>query len=329
MNKTIIGLVAGLAVGSGVTWLALWHSAETPAGNPAAPAATAPAAKSDEKPNPLRLPPARRTEAGIVLVKPNEATLPPEVPAFGRVLDPTTLVGLVAETETARVALAASTKERDRAKKLFAAGGNASAQAVETAEAAAQRDQAALASAQARLGATWGRDVAKNSARLANALAQGAALVRIDTLPGDSPAPAPKQVRLALPSRTESFSAEVIGPAPSADPQVQGASFLALVRESALAVGTALRATLPGTGEAVHALSIPRSAVVYHQGSAWVYVLGEEDTFERKLVALGRALEGDAVAVVNGLEPDEQVVATGAQQLLSAELQAGGAGEEP
>jgi hypothetical protein len=65
---------------------------------------------------------------------------------------------------------------------------------------------------------------------------------------------------------------------------------------------------------------------VYHQGSAWIFVLGEEDTFERKLVTLGRTT-GDAVAILTGLEPEEQVAATGAEQLLAAELQAGGTAE--
>ena len=45
--------------------------------------------------------------------------------AFGRVLDATPLVTLVAELATARAASAASEKEMERAKKLFAAGGNA------------------------------------------------------------------------------------------------------------------------------------------------------------------------------------------------------------
>jgi hypothetical protein len=74
-------------------------------------------------------------------------------------------------------------------------------------------------------------------------------------------------------------------------------------------------------------LVVPRTAVVYHMGSAWIYVLGEEDTFERKIVTLGRTV-GDKIVIVTGVEADEQVAATGAGQLLSAELQAGGAPDE-
>jgi hypothetical protein len=325
MNKLFSGIVLGLIVGSGVTWLALRH----PSAAPDAPnAAAAPAAKTEEKPNPLRMPAAKRAQAGIVLARPVPTKSAPEVQGYGRVLDATSLASLVSELETARAALAASEKEAERAKKLFAAGGNASAQAVETAQAAVARDRAAATSAQTRLISTWGRDVAQNLAPLSDALEHGGNLVRIDLLPGENPAAAVKQARLSPPGSDESFSADVLGAAPVADSQVQGASFLALVHEHSLSVGAALRAAMPGAGEATTDLVIPRSAVVYHQGSAWIFELGEEDTFERKLVTPGRVV-GDGIVISTGLEGSEQVVTTGAQQLLAAELQAGGAAQEP
>ena len=63
-------------------------------------------------------------------------SLPPEVKAFGRVLDPAPFVALVAELETAKISLAASQKAAGRAKGLFQAGTNTSAQTLEAAEAA-------------------------------------------------------------------------------------------------------------------------------------------------------------------------------------------------
>jgi hypothetical protein len=324
MNKFVVGILAGLLLGGGATWLSLRHSADA-----AAPKAEAAPAKTEEKPNPLRLTPAQREKAGITLAKPSAVELKPEVQGFGRVLDPSALATIVAEVETARAAMAASDKELERAKKLYAANGNASAQAVETAQAAQARDRATLVSAEARLIAGWGRELAQNPAALTEAIEHGATLVRIDLLPGDIAAAGAKQARVTLPGRTEALTAELLGPAPTADPQVQGLSYLALVRESPLSAGAAFRATLPGTGEAASALAIPRSAVVYHQGSAWIFVLGEEDTFERKIVSLGQPAGPDSIAILSGLEPDEQVAATGAQQLLAAELQAGQTEEEP
>jgi hypothetical protein len=325
MKKLFIGILLGVVLGvAGARFLS-----RAPAGQDAAKTETP--AKPAEKPkeNPLHLPPEKRTAAGIVLAKPIEATLTPEVQAYGRVLDPTPFVTIVAEQETARVALAAAEKELQRVQKLFAAGGNASAQAVETAEAAVGRERAALASARVRLLAGWGRELAgvADMRYVTEALEKGRSLVRLDVLPGEFPADKLKSARVGLVGASEQFDADVLGAAPAADPQIQGVSLLAMLRDHTLPSGVAVRATLAGVGETQKVLTVPRSAIVYHQGSAWIYVLGEEDTFERKLVAPGRSV-GSNITLISGAEADEQIVTTGAQQLLAAELQAGGAPEE-
>jgi hypothetical protein len=311
MNKFVLGLLLGALVGGGAMWALRPHTDDKEA-----PKAAEAAKPAEEKPNPLRLPAAKREQAGIVLAG-----------GFARVIDVTPFAALLAEIETARGALQASEKEVDRARKLFAAGGNASAQAVEIAEAAVARDRAALTSARARLAATWGREIAQNIATLSAALEQGGSLVRIDLLAGDEAAASLKQARLTVPGTTQTYTADVLGPVPSADPQLQGTGFLALVHERTIPAGTALRAVLAGVGEPADVITIPRSAVVYHQGSAWIYVLDEEDTFERRLVSLGRPFGEGQIILLSGAETDHQIVATGAQQLLSAELQAGGPAE--
>ncbi len=288
-----------------------------------------PAAKEKAADNPLHLSEAKRAAAGIVLTSPRNLLLAPEVEAFGRVLDPTPYVTLVAEVATARAALAASEKELERAKKLFAGGGNASAQAVEAAEAAAARDRAAVASADIRLIAGWGRELADNVdlTALREMLAKGASFVRIDALMGSAPVSESKTARVSPVGGAQTFDVEVVGPAPVADPQVQGASFLAILRGHTLPAGTSLRATLPGPGEKTSVLTVPQQAVVYYQGSAWVYTLGKNDTFSRELVTLERSV-GDDVVIVKGVDADDKVVTVGAGQLLSAELQTGGAPDE-
>lgn len=320
MNKTVIGIIAGLILGVAATWLTL----RRPAGaEPAKAEAAAPAERPKDKA--LHLPSAKRAAAGITLAKPTEATLAPEVSAYGRVLDPVPLIALVAEVETARASLTASQKELARVQKLFAAGANASAQTVETAEAAAVRDRTALASARARLIANVGHPLADTAdlGRMVAGLEQGRMLARVDVLASDTVPAAAKTARVGLLGSSEMFDADVLGAAPTADPQVQGQGFLVLLRDHPFPAGAALRATLTGTGAPEKVLVVPRTAVVYHQGSAWVYVLGEEDTFERKIVTLGRAI-GDGVVIVSGIEESDQVATSGAQQLLSAELQAGG-----
>lgn len=325
MKKVILGIVSGVIVGAAGAWLVLHRPAATEA---AKSEAAAPAEKPKE--NPLHLTAAQRTAAGITLAKPTSATLAPEVKAFGRVLDPAPLIALVAEAETAHAALVASEKDSARAQKLFEAGANTSAQAAETATAAAARDRAALASARARIISGWGRGVADRaeSKNLVGELEAGAALVRVDVLPGDVTLTDLKKVSVNVLGGADAIEAEILGVAPVADAQLQGAGFIALVPQHAPPIGASLQATLAGPGASEKVFMIPRTAVVYHQGSAWVYVLGEEDTFERKIVTVGRAT-GDRVAIASGLEENDQVALTGAGQLLSAELQAGGAGEEP
>ena len=358
----ILCLIVGLILGATAMWLhTLKVIVPTPVGaslaTPSAPSsadtpATATAATAapaaPEKPNPLRLNAAKRAAAGITLVKSAPATITPQVEGYARVLDTTPLISMAADVEAARISLDASQKDLDRTQKLYDAGGNASAAQLQAAQAALARDTATVKAAYAKLLAAWGRDITEDVFSLIASLQKGATLIRIDYLPGDAPAPAAKQARLtpvgaslAAPSAIRNqtgvasnaptpSTADIIGAAPVADPQLLGVSFVAIVRDTTtpLPVGAQLRATLPGRGETTTAPAIPRSAIVYYQGSAWIYVLGEEDTFERKLVTLGRLLPDDRVAITTGLDdPDDQIAATGAQQLLSAELQAGDTGD--
>ncbi|MDB6170509.1 MAG: metal transporter, partial [Verrucomicrobia bacterium] len=251
-----------------------------------------------------------------------------EVKGFGRVLDATTFLALLAETDTATAAHDGSAKELDRVRKLNSADANVSAQAVETAEAAEARDRAAVTSARMRMNTTWGRELSGAAgAAVSEALDKGGSLVRLDILPGEIPAGTPKSATVQLMGSDETYAAEILGSAPTADPQMQGTSYVALVRDHMLPSGAALRVAVTGLGENQKAFVVPRTAIVYHQGSAWIYVLGEEDTFFRRLVTLGRSTP-DGVVITEGATEDEQVAITGAQQLLSAELQAGGAAEE-
>ena len=109
MKKVVFGIIAGLALGAGATWVALPHAATA---EPAKAEAAAPAEKPKE--NPLHLNAAKRAATGVTLAKPTSATLAPEVNAFGRVLDPSPFIALVAEFETAQAALVASEKDAAR-----------------------------------------------------------------------------------------------------------------------------------------------------------------------------------------------------------------------
>lgn len=322
MKKVIIGLLAGCVVGGGVAWLLLHRTATTALESsvktaPASEAAGAGLHLSDEQ----------LAQVGLTVAAPGTVTLNPEVKAYGHVIDPTPLVALAGEIAMAQATLHASENEFARVKSLHEQDQNVSAQAVETAEAATQRDRIALASAQARLAVGWGRALAGRAdlAPLIHALVAGeASLARLDLLPGDTPAKFPSTARIGLLTGDSALrEAEVLGPAPTTDAQTQGAGYLVHWRADPLPPGTALRAFLPAGGDTRPALVVPRSALLQHAGSMFVYVQTGQGAFARKLVEPGQSLP-DGTVVVTGVGDKDQVVTVGAQQLLSTELQAAG-----
>ena len=74
--------------------------------------------------------------------------------------------------------------------------------------------------------------------------------------------------------------------------------------------------------EAATGVVVPERAVVWHAGRAWVYVRDEKekDIFERQPVSASQLLPGGWFNA-EGLEAGQEVVVTGAQLLLSEELE--------
>ena len=314
MKKLLIGILAGLIIGGGATWLFLRPSEPR---QPEEKAATIDISTGSAAVT-------KQLEAiGLKYAAPETVKLAPEVQGYGRVLDPAPLVALVAEIEADQAAATASEKEFTRVQKLHNENANASAQALETAEAALQRDRMQLRSAQARLLIGWGKDLTHRTdlAALIHALTAGdAALVRIDVLSGEAPAQPPPVARVGpLANEGELREVAVLGVAPSADPQAQGTGYLALWRANPLPPGTALRAVLPAAGGPKSVLVLPRSAFVRHAGGVFVYVQTAGGGFERRIVTTGATLAA-GIVVAEGVAAGDKVVVTGAQQLLSTEL---------
>ncbi len=251
------------------------------------------------------------------------AALPPEVRGFGRVLDPTPLVGLVGDLASARVAWEASSKEFQRVTGLFHQGANASAKTMEAAEAAMQRDQIALHLAETRLLSEWGGGVAGEPdlpAFVESLATRQSALVRLELPAGETAKATPVGARLAAPGNRAPIEARFLGRATTTDPQVQGEGFLFLVTNApaGLAPGLALTGFVQLPGEPARGVVVPDDAVVRDADHAWVYVQTGATNFVRREIALTRpAVTG--WFVTNGVAPAERVVVTGAQTLLSEE----------
>jgi hypothetical protein len=155
------------------------------------------------------------------------------------------------------------------------------------------------------------------------------ALVRIDLPPGETPAQTPASTKVGALTGSDTLGeVELLGPVPVADPQAQGTGYLALWRTGPLAPGTALRAVMTAPGDPQKSLVLPRGAFVRHAGGVFIYVQTAEGGFERRLVTLGSPVAA-GIVVMEGVAEKDQVVITGAQQLLATEvLGSAGGGEE-
>jgi multidrug efflux pump subunit AcrA (membrane-fusion protein) len=255
------------------------------------------------------------------LVQP--AQLNPELKGYGRVLDVSPLASLTAELTTVQAASEVSQAELKRLKTL-ALQSNASERALQAAEAAAIRDRTQVESTRLRLLASWGHTISESKdlvALVENLGALTSALVEIDLPAGEQIKDPPTGARLlTLAQESTPIDARYLGPAPVVS-AMQGRGYLFLVQPNPfhLAPGAAVTGLLTFPGTPKLGVALPREAVVYFNGAAWVYRQAGNEAFERTPVALESPLE-NGWFVGDRLKPQDKVVVVGGQQLLSEEL---------
>jgi hypothetical protein len=340
VSRVILGILVGLALGAaGAIALVKYPNVAEFLKLPAAEKeqevqATAEESFLEHDPNGLttvKLDQDAQTRMGLKVAALAAAEAPSEVKAFGHVLDPSPLAALVTEGASAQAALQASTKEYERVKTLYSQDQNASARALETAEAVMNKDRITLESVQLRLLAGWGKEIASRAdlpAFVGSLAARQMALVRVDVPLGDRPKAPPVGGQVASVGTPENaIEAQILGPAPTTDPQAQTQGYLLLAKTDSLAPGAALVAWLAVPGPVRSGVLVPRDAVLRHEGETFVYLQTADGEFHRKAVALERPV-GNGWFSAQDLKPQEKVVVVGAQQLLSEELKGQGGGEE-
>ncbi len=331
MNKILSGIFAGPVLGSAVTWTVVRRQqAEDEKEKTKEHNASSRVIHTNGQ-SFVKLDKESQQHAGMKVAELEAAMLKPEIRSYGHVLDPAPLAALVAEIATARAALEASKKEFQRWKLLHSQGQNVSARALEAAEASMKRDQIATDTAHWRLVSGWGKAVVNRPDLpefVRSLSAVETALVRIDLPLGQVLAQPPVGGRIAaLATPEQPAEAQLVGPVPVADPQTQGQGFLFLLRTRPLPPGTAVIGWLALAGETASGVLVPRSALLRHQGQTLVYLQVNDDVFQRKEVELEHPTESGWF-VGEGLKPQQKIVVTGAQQLLSEELKEYG-GEPP
>ncbi len=296
----------------------------------------APPAATDAFPKPaagetqIVLEPEVAARTALTLAPAERAVATPASAAFGRVLDPLPFIEAVrARTATAST-LAAARAEHARVTALHQHDENASTRDVEAAHAALERARADAASAEARMTLTWGSDALAQGDldAMVDALGRGEiALARIDLPAGDRLEPPVSIVALAAAGAPDHpLPCRVLGGAPATDPTLQGQGYLLLLGATPPVPGTSLAATVRGTDQPAAGVAVPRSAVLWYDGAAVVYVAVAPGTFERRIVT-PLLTTGDPWIVGAGVAIGEHVVVRGAQELLSAQLLRGMPGD--
>ena len=116
----------------------------------------------------------------------------------------------------------------------------------------------------------------------------------------------------------KSRSAQLLAPAPKTEESTQGETWFFEADSVGLRTGMRLDAHIPRAGQAATGVLIPLSAIVWHEGQAWVFVKTGGDTFMRRPVGSHRE-QGDHWFVGTGFVAGEEAVTVGGQMLLSEE----------
>jgi multidrug efflux pump subunit AcrA (membrane-fusion protein) len=279
-----------------------------------------------------------QTRIGLKIETPAPAQWEPEMKAYGQVLDPSPLVDLTMDLNRAEIALDSSSVELARAKQLKA-GNNISAKAYHDAETTYSQNLSDAQTARFKIQTAWGRKIAEMTGpvevpadaerkrdKFLEGLRDATVLIRVDLPPGDRMENQGQTIRIvSLGGNTAPVSATCFDLLPALDAQTQQQGVLFTADQPAtnrLIPGETVTAFIKTPGEPVSGVVVPASAVLRHEGKAWVYVQTETNQFVRAEVPLDRQMDGGWFVSEN-LSATNHIVTTGAQTVLSAELSGG------
>ena len=284
----------------------------------------------------LTLSAAEQQNIGIATTRPAAAPEQTVIMGYGSVLDAAGLTDLSnryleakSGVQTAEAKLAVSRAAFERAKVLHRDQQNFSTAQLQDAEGNFAVDKATLAAAQSRLSTVassarqgWGNVLGAaligGAPLITDLIERRDYLIKVTLPPGATVATPPATVKTRISGGPE-IALAFISPATSADPKLQGVSyFYEVPADNGLLPGlhTEVSLTVKTTESE---LVVPEAAVVWLQGKAWLYLRTGATRFERREIAPDRPTP-DGGYIVAGLLPDAQIVARGAQMLLSEEF---------
>jgi hypothetical protein len=232
------------------------------------------------------------------------------------------------QLQKSRVELDVARKEYARLKALFEQDHNISEKSLQSAEGTVKVSEADERAGEQQLNLQksmvrqeWGGVASKwaleDSAEFQRLLDQRDVIVQVTVQP-DATFGVPKTISLEIPGTTR-IGATLVSPFPRVDPRIQGRSFLYVApADRGLIPGMNLLAHL-SVGAQMRGLIVPTSAVVWSEGTAWVYKQTASDRFSRRAVPTDVPVES-GFFVAQGFSSGDKVVTRGAQALLSEEM---------
>jgi hypothetical protein len=121
--------------------------------------------------------------------------------------------------------------------------------------------------------------------------------------------------------RGTASNATLISASPRIDSLTQGQSYFFKATGRQIPVGAHITAWIASDEQQLNGVSIPKSALVWNMGQAYVYIKTGEQQFSRRALVTYVAGENDYF-VTGTLAAGEEIVTTGAQTLLSQQLKA-------
>lgn len=274
--------------------------------------------------------------SGISTQKLSAAKDSPSIKAYGEVLDLQQLTSLVTSYEAAKAAsmksifqLEISRNKYTRARLLFRSTKYVSLEQLQDARAAFYSDLADSESAFENLSGLKGQIMEEWGERISNLAASSSSFMRrlmsneisMMLVTIQEPARSYKAPGTALVRAIDGnlIEAHLISMSPVSNPQIQGVSyFYEAPSSSSLPAGTNIVAYLDG-GKKMSGVSVPSSAVVWYNGTPWIFLKTGAESFVRKGISL-TIPTAKGWFIDKGVKPGEEVVVNGAQLLLSQEL---------
>lgn len=262
------------------------------------------------------------------------------VSSYGNVLAIDTLIDLrtrylaaKAEIEVLRAALTYNKGEFNRLQALNQDDKNVSDKAVATARSNIKADEAKIAAAESSakniadsIRQLWGETLAQHatspekSELLQNLISNQEVLIQI-TLPFDAAEPSDKGSIMITPTAAPSkpIAALFISRAPASSATIQGKTYFYHAKTRELRAGMQINAVTTTSSQINDGVIIPNAAIIWYAGKSWVYRKTAEDKFSRVPVTTDIELE-DGWFYQGNLRPNDEVVTSGAQLLLSEEF---------